>query len=211
MRPRRTTASHVSHERGAIELPPSGALRLVLLADTHGHPHPDSARHIAAQRPDHILHAGDIGDLAVLDALAALAPVTAVRGNIDAHATGPSVGPNGAQTKARWGTLPDVLTLDIRDGDRTLLVLLLLHVALYGPKLRADAARLAREADASIVVCGHSHVPFLGRDQGIAIVNPGSIGPRRFQLPILFAVMEITRERVAMHHVSCETGERWEP
>lgn len=208
MRPR---ASKPTHERAALHLGPGGALRLVIVADTHSQPHPESALRIAEQRPDHILHAGDIGDLAVLDGLAKLAPLTAVRGNIDARATGLSVGEDGAQTKARWGSLPDVITIDVRDGERTLLVLLLLHIALYGPKLRADAARLARSAQASIVVCGHSHVPFLGRDKGIAVVNPGSIGPRRFQLPILFAVMEISRERVAMHHVSCETGERWEP
>jgi hypothetical protein len=210
VRPRTRGAIQPTQERTALALRPDGALRLVVVADTHGQPHPDAARLIAAERPDAILHAGDIGDLAVLDALAAIAPVTAVRGNIDARATGPSIGPDGAQT-ARWGTLPDVLTIDVRDGDRTLLVLLLLHIALYGPKLRADAARTARAAGASLVVCGHSHVPFLGRDQGIAIVNPGSIGPRRFHLPIVFAVVEISRERVAMHHVSCETGARWEP
>jgi hypothetical protein len=86
-----------------------------------------------------------------------------------------------------------------------------MHIAVYGPKLRADAARLARAADASIVVCGHSHVPFLGRDQGIAVVNAGSIGPRRFQLPIVFAVIDVRRDGVSMHHVSCETGQRWTP
>jgi predicted phosphodiesterase len=99
----------------------------------------------------------------------------------------------------------------VRDGDHTLITLLLLHIAVYGPKLRAEVARLARAEGASIVVCGHSHVPFIGRDKGISVVNAGSIGPRRFQLPIVFAVMDISRERVAMHHVSCETGERWEP
>ena len=103
------------------------------------------------------------------------------------------------------------MTLDVRDGDRSLLTMLLLHIAVYGPKLRADAARLARAEGASLVVCGHSHVPFLGRDRGIAVFNPGSIGPRRFQLPILFGVVDIGRERVQIRHVDCETGARWEP
>jgi predicted phosphodiesterase len=107
--------------------------------------------------------------------------------------------------------VPDVVTIDVRDSDRTLVTMLLLHIAVYGPKLRADAARLARAADAAIVVCGHSHVPFIGRDQGIAVVNAGSIGPRRFQLPIVFAVIDVRRDGVEMHHVSCETGERWRP
>jgi uncharacterized protein len=182
-------------ERKTLELPPGGALRIVVVADTHSRPDPRSADLIAAQHPDHILHAGDIGAREVLDALAVHAPVTAVRGNIDAQMPG----------------IPDVVALDVRDGDRTLVTLLLMHIAVYGPKLRADAARLARNAGASLVVCGHSHVPFIGRDQGIAVVNAGSIGPRRFQLPIVFAVVDIRRDGVSMHHVSCETGQSWRP
>jgi putative phosphoesterase len=183
------------HAREAFELRPDGALRVVVVADTHSRPDSRSADVIAAQRPDRILHAGDIGAPGVLDALAEHAPVTAVRGNIDARMPG----------------VPDVVTIDVREGDRTLVTMLLLHIAVYGPKLRADAARLARAAEASIVVCGHSHVPFLGRDQGLAIINAGSIGPRRFRLPIVFGVIDIDRTRVDMHHVSCETGRRWVP
>jgi putative phosphoesterase len=179
----------------ALQLRPDGALRLVVVADTHGEPHPRSAELIAAQRPNHILHAGDIGALAIVDGLREIAPVTAVRGNIDAQVPG----------------VPDVVTLDVRDGDRSLVRLLLLHIAVYGPRLRADAVRMARAHDAGLVVCGHSHVPFIGCDQGIACVNAGSIGPRRFQLPIVFAVVDIRRDGVTMHHVSCETGSRWEP
>lgn len=182
-----------SHE--ALSLRPDGALRIVVVADTHSRPDPRAAGLIAGEKPDRILHAGDIGSPEVLDALAKLAPVTAVRGNIDAQMPG----------------VPDVVTLDVRDGDRTLLTMLLLHIALYGPKLRADAARLARTEKADVVVCGHSHVPFLGRDRGIAVVNAGSIGPRRFRLPIVFAVVDICREGVDLRHVSCETGERWVP
>ena len=195
MQPRRSGQRQLTHTHKALELRADGALRIVVVADTHSQPHPRSAELIAVQRPDHILHAGDIGAREVLDALAAHAPVTAVRGNIDGQMPG----------------VPDVVTLDVRDGDRTLVTMLLLHIAVYGPRLRADAARLARAEDASVVVCGHSHVPFLGRDQGIAVVNAGSIGPRRFQLPIVFAVVDVRRDGVAIHHVSCETGERWQP
>jgi uncharacterized protein len=194
VRTRSQAPARLTHRRETLEIPEGGA-RLVLVADTHGAPHPDSAEHIAAQRPAHILHAGDIGDRAVLDDLAKLAKVTAVRGNIDVHAR----------------DLPDAITIDVRDLDGPLVTLLLVHIAVYGPKLRADVAKLAREEGASIVVCGHSHVPFIGRDKGVVVVNPGSIGPRRFQLPIVFAAMDVSRERIAMHHVSCETGQRWEP
>jgi putative phosphoesterase len=185
----------VVHAREEFALRADGALRVVAVADTHSKPDPRSAALIAAQKPDRILHAGDIGALDVLDALAGLAPVTAVRGNIDAQVPG----------------VPDVVTIDVRDAGRTLVTMLLLHIAVYGPKLRADVVRRARDEDASLVVCGHSHVPFVGRDQGVAVINPGSIGPRRFRLPIVFAVIDVGRDSVTMHHVSCETGRRWTP
>ena len=195
MQPQASRRRKQTHDREAFALRPDGTLRIVVVADTHGRPDPRSPEIIAAQRPDRILHAGDIGAPAVLDALRMHAPVTAVRGNIDAAMPG----------------VPDVVAIDVHDGPRTLVTMVLLHVAVHGPKLRADAARLARAAGASIVVCGHSHVPFIGRDQGIAVVNAGSIGPRRFRLPIVFAVIDVRRDGVAMHHVSCETGERWQP
>jgi putative phosphoesterase len=194
-RPQAGRRSKLTHAREAFHVRPDGSLRVVVVADTHSRPDPRSAEIIAAQKPDRILHAGDIGAPAVLDALAVHAPVTAVRGNIDAHMPG----------------VPDVVTIDVLDGGRTLITMLLLHIAVYGPKLRADAARLARAAGAGIVVCGHSHVPFIGRDQGIAVVNAGSIGPRRFQLPIVFAVIDVRRDGIGVHHVSCETRERWQP
>ncbi|APR87204.1 phosphoesterase, putative [Minicystis rosea] len=183
-----------THRRETIDLR-DGSLRLVVVADTHSHPHPDTARRIAALAPDHILHAGDIGALSVLDDLRKLAPLTAVRGNIDVHAP----------------EIPDVITLDFRDGDRTLITALLLHIALYGGKIRAEVARMAKEEDAALVLCGHSHVPFLGKDRGLTAFNPGSIGPRRFSLPIVLGVVEISRQRVSMRHVDCETGETWMP
>jgi len=172
-----------------------GALRLVVVADTHSRPHPRARELIAAQRPDYILHGGDVGELDVIDELAQVAPVLAVRGNID----------------ARDPALPDVRTLEVRDGDAALLAILVVHIAVNGPRLRADAARLARAEGASLVICGHSHVPFLGRDRDLGIFNPGSIGPRRFQLPIVFGVVDISPGTVAMRHVDCETGAVWTP
>ncbi len=172
-----------------------GAVRLAVVADTHGAPHARTAELLREARVDAILHAGDIGDLRVIDDLAAVAPVHAVRGNIDARAPG----------------LPDELAIDLVQGGQALLRLFLVHIAVYGPRLLAPVARSARDAGAAIVVCGHSHVPFIGRDQGLALFNPGSIGPRRSQLPIVFGVIELRDARVTMHHVSCETGARWEP
>jgi putative phosphoesterase len=174
---------------------PGGAsVRIVAVADTHSRPHGALADHIASLRPHAIVHAGDIGDLSVLDGLAQLAPVFAVRGNIDTRAP----------------DLPDVLTLDLPSTERALR-LLVTHVALAGPKLRADVARMAREEQASLVVCGHSHVPFIGQEGALTVFNPGSAGPRRFRLPILFGTIDVSATGVRLAHVDCETGEAWVP
>jgi len=172
-----------------------GSLRLVVVADTHSAPHPSMAKHVRSLSPDGILHAGDIGDLAVLDGLGAIAPVFAVRGNIDVRLPG----------------LPDQLTLDVVAGDASLLRILLVHIAVNGPRLRADVGRLARARDVSLVVCGHSHVPFIAREGDLSVFNPGSVGPRRFRLPILFGTIEVTRAAVQLAHYDCETGQRWSP
>lgn len=183
------------HRTETIRLRADGSLRLVAVADTHSNPHPDAAKHIAALAPDAILHAGDVGDSVVLERLRGLAPVHVVRGNID----------------GRGPALPDALTLLLTGPSGVVLRVLLTHIALGGPRLRADAARLARAERASLVVCGHSHVPFIGQEQGLTVLNPGSIGPRRFHLPIVFGVIDVSPTGVTLRHVDCETGQRWEP
>lgn len=172
-----------------------GSLRLGIVADTHSAPHEQGLVHLAAMKPDFILHGGDIGDLSVLDQLARIAPVHAVRGNIDVRAS----------------ELPDVLTIELVQEDRPQLTLLLTHIAIAGPRIRGDAAKLARAEKASVIICGHSHVPFIGQERGLSIFNPGSIGPRRFHLPILFGVMELTPTAVSLRHYDCETGAVWTP
>jgi hypothetical protein len=172
-----------------------GSLRLVVVADTHSAPHPATTKHVRSLSPDAILHAGDIGDLAVLDELAAIAPAFAVRGNIDVRAP----------------SLPDLLTLDVVAGDALLLRILLMHIAVDGPRLRADAGRLARSRDVSLVVCGHSHVPLVARDRDLSVFNPGSVGPRRFRLPIVFGTIDVSPSAVHLAHYDCETGQRWTP
>lgn len=180
-------------KKASITLPADGSVRLAAVSDTHSHPHPATAARVAAIAPAAILHAGDIGDLAVLDELARIAPVYAVRGNID--------------TRAR--DVPDTLVLDVASAAP--LRILLTHIAVYGPKLRAPVARMARAEGAGLVVCGHSHVPFIGTDRGITVFNPGSIGPRRFSLPIVFGTIDITPSGVRLAHIDVETGERWLP
>jgi uncharacterized protein len=165
--------------------------RFAVVADTHSQPHRATHELIAAYAPDAILHAGDIGDLAVLDGLRALAPLYAIRGNIDTRA----------------GDVPDEMVLDV--GER--LRILLVHIGVAGPRLRAEVAKRARDERATLVVCGHSHVPFVGKDKGIAVFNPGSAGPRRFQLPIVFGTIDVTPTAVRFGHVDCESGRPWTP
>lgn len=177
-----------------ISLGEKGA-RIVVVADTHSEPHPNAHALIRDAKPDRILHAGDIGNLKVVRDLEKIAQVTPVRGNID----------------ERLPDLPDLVRLDVmREGARWF-SLMLFHIAVAGPRLRGDAAKLARERDAAVVICGHSHVPFIGRDRDLTVFNPGSIGPRRFHLPIVFGVMDISPERISMKHVDCETGKDWMP
>lgn len=189
-------STRIEPEVPRVEVPLRGALaRVAVVADTHSRPHAQGLEHLAALRPQAIVHAGDIGAAPVLETLAAIAPVHAVRGNIDAAASG----------------LPEHLVLRfVRDGEPALTALLT-HVAVAGTRIRADAAKRATAAGAQLVLCGHSHVPFLTQERGLTLFNPGSMGPRRFTLPILFGVLELGPRDVRLEHVDCETGLPWLP
>ncbi len=180
-----------------VQLPmhADGSVRLGIVADTHSAPNEEGLAQLAALKPDFILHGGDIGDLSVLQRLAQIAPVHAVRGNID----------------TKIPELPDALTLELVHEGRTQLTMLLTHIAIAGSRIRGDAAKLARAQKASVIICGHSHVPFIGQERGLSIFNPGSIGPRRFHLPILFGVMDLSPTAVSLKHYDCETGNVWTP
>jgi putative phosphoesterase len=134
----------------------SGLLRIGLISDTHGLLRPEA---LAALRgSDHIVHAGDIGDPAILERLAELAPVTAVRGNND---------------KGReYAQVPETAVLDA--GGVRLYVIHDVH------ELDLDPAA----AGFRVVVSGHSHRPARREKDGVLYLNPGSAGPRRFSLPV---------------------------
>lgn len=191
----RRTGSSVSQQHKRLALNADGSFRFVVLSDTHSAPHPLMSKWLEQLKPDVILHAGDIGALTVLDDLGKHCPVLAVRGNIDVRQPG----------------LPDVLVVELARDEHVALRLLLLHIGVYGPKLQANVARLARAEAASIVVCGHSHIPFIGGAPGLTVFNPGSIGPRRFGLPIVFGTIDVSASGVRLNHVDCETGLPWAP
>jgi len=135
--------------------------RIGIVSDTHGLLRPQAVAFL--QGSDFIVHAGDIGDPGILDALNAIAPVTAVRGNND--------------TGAWAGRIAETAVLQA--GAFRLLVV---HDLA---QLGIDPAAAGFDA----VVSGHSHQPRVERRGGVLFANPGSAGPRRFRLPV--AVGEI--------------------
>jgi uncharacterized protein len=133
-----------------------------LISDTHGLLREEAVQAMCGC--ELIIHAGDVGNPAILEALRKLAPVVVVRGNID----------DGA-----WGkTLPPTAVAEI-DG-KTIYVLHNIH------ELDLDPAA----AGFHVVVSGHSHKPARLEKAGVLYVNPGSAGPRRFDLPISVAHLD---------------------
>jgi putative phosphoesterase len=132
-----------------------------VVSDTHGYLDPRVAPLL--EGVDHILHAGDIGDAAIIDRLATMAPVTTVRGNNDK--TGPE------------SLFPEEVTLELGG------CLVYLTHAVKVPKTALDP-KMKRYMDwgASVVVSGHSHIPLQKRVGPVLFFNPGAAGKRRFKL-----------------------------
>ena len=146
----------------------AGRVRIGLISDTHGLLRPEALDHLRGCH--HIVHGGDIGSLRILEELAALAPLTAVRGNND---------------RDDWARhVPE--TAVVQCG----------AVRLY---VIHDLSELAIDAAAEgvrVVVTGHSHQPRVEERGGVLYVNPGSAGPRRFRLPIAVGELVVDGDRV---------------
>lgn len=146
----------------------STLLRVGLISDTHGLLRPEAKAFL--QGSDYIVHGGDICDPAILDELAAIAPLTAVRGNND---------------RGAWAErLPETAVLQVSE------------VFIYAIH---DLAHLDIEPGAvgiRVVVSGHSHKPLVEERDGILYVNPGSAGPRRFTLPIAVGELMVRENAV---------------
>ncbi len=141
---------------------------LGVISDTHGLLRPEA---LAALRGvDHILHAGDVGDPAILGALRDLAPLTAIRGNIDRD------GPCAALPETEIVTLQGHTFYMLHDR----------HVLDLDPVAAGFAA----------VVSGHSHRPSIEWRHGVLYLNPGSAGPRRFKLPISLALVDLDEKEL---------------
>ncbi len=138
-------------------------MRIGIISDTHGLLRPEALK--ALQGAEHILHAGDVGDPAILDALRAIAPVTAIRGNIDVDGPCTHLPPT------------ELVELDGRS-------IYMLH-DVKRLDLNPEAAGIAA------VVFGHSHKPLVEWRRSVLFLNPGSAGPLRFQLPVTLAWLMI--------------------
>lgn len=135
-------------------------LTVGLISDTHNLLRPQALQALAGC--DHLIHAGDICEPAVLEGLRELAPLTAVRGNND----------RGAWAEA----LPEQARVELAS-----VRLLVIH----------DIADLRGAVNADVVIHGHSHRPGQVMRSGVLYVNPGSAGPRRFRLPIAIARLRL--------------------
>jgi hypothetical protein len=143
-------------------------ITLGVISDTHGLLRPDAVD--ALRGSDRILHAGDIGAPEILEALAKIAPVTAVRGNVDT---------------ASWArVLPETEIVEAGGA-----LIYMLH----------DRGQLDLKPEAAgfrVVVYGHSHQPKIEEKNGVLYFNPGSAGPRRFRLPVSVGRLRIGAGKV---------------
>jgi uncharacterized protein len=143
-------------------------LNIGIISDTHGLLRPEALE--ALRGSERIIHAGDVGDPVILDQLAAIAPLTAVRGNID---------------KGTWARkLPETAVVEAAG-----ISVYALH-NLEELDLKPEAAGFAA------VIYGHSHVPKQEMRNGVLYFNPGSAGPRRFKLPVSVGRLSAQRGKV---------------
>lgn len=140
-----------------------------IISDTHGLLRPEALAALAGVQ--HILHAGDVGDARILDTLREIAPVTAIRGNID-----------------QWGDCAELPPTDVVE---------LSGMLFYLVHSIADLDINPAVAGVAVVVSGHSHKPSIEQRNGVMYLNPGSAGPRRFNLPVTIALLTIGEDKVS--------------
>lgn len=143
-------------------------MKIGIISDTHGLLRPEAVERLAGVR--HIIHAGDIGRPDVISDLRKIAPVTAVRGNVD---------------RDEWAAGYPQTEL-VKLGGRVFYVLHNLA------ELDLDPAA----AGVDVVVSGHSHQPRIETRDGVVYLNPGSAGPRRFSLPIALATLDLSGKEI---------------
>ena len=151
-----------------------------LISDTHGLLRPEALR--ALQGSELIVHAGDLGAPGIIEALASLAPVVAVKGNVD---------------KAVWAAALPATAIATAGGT-------LIYVLHDLNELDLDPAA----AGFSVVVSGHSHKPSQTERSGVLYINPGSAGPRRFKLPVTVARLYLSPGQHRVEFVDLAANDR---
>jgi hypothetical protein len=149
------------------------SLRVGVLSDTHGLLRPEVRQFLVGC--DYIVHGGDIGGAEILESLQLLAPLVAVRGNNDRE-------PWAARLKE---------TELVRIGD----------IFLYAIHDLNEIDLDPEAAEVQVVVSGHSHKPKIEKRGGILYFNPGSCGPRRFQLPVSIGELRVSGTKVSARTV----------
>ena len=144
-------------------------LRVGVISDTHGLLRPEALDRLRGT--DRIVHAGDIGAPGIVEALGALAPVTAIRGNVDREGWADAY---PATRILRLGAATIHVVHDLGDLDPAILA--------SGPE---------------VVISGHSHRPGVETRGATLLLNPGSAGPRRFRLPVTVAILTIAGRRAS--------------
>jgi len=153
--------------------------RVGIISDTHGLLRPEAEQRLAGV--DHIIHAGDIGQPGIIEALRKIAPVTAIRGNVDID-----------DWASEYGD-----TALVRLAGKSIFVLHDLKTLNLDPRSPVD-----------VVISGHSHVPKIETRDGILYLNPGSAGRRRFRLPITLATLDVAPDRLLPKIHDLEAGSR---
>ena len=141
---------------------------LGVISDTHGLLRPEALTALAGV--DHILHAGDVGNPSILDTLREIAPLTAIRGNVDLFDA--------------CALLPETEAIELSGH-----LFYLVH-SVDWLDIHPEAAGIA------MVVSGHSHQPGIETRNGVLYLNPGSAGPRRFNLPVSLALVTLTDSEI---------------
>jgi hypothetical protein len=151
-----------------------GTVRIGVIADTHGLYDPGVEKYFSGMSA--IVHAGDIGDRAVIESLQALAPVVAVSGNVDEY--------------ERSGFPRQII---FRRRGKSVAVR---HVLYEKGKLTEEATRWLDAQQPDVCIFGHSHRPTISRYGRTLLFNPGSAGPKRFTLPRGIGVLMISRKNI---------------
>jgi putative phosphoesterase len=145
-----------------------GKIRVGVISDTHGLLRPEAVD--ALEGVDLIVHAGDVGRDIILDELGSIAPVVAVRGNMDAEG---------------WAyRLPLSDTVNLKNN--------MIYVIHDLNRIDLDPC----SSGISVVISGHSHKPLVKTRDGVLYLNPGSAGPRRFKLPVSVALLHLNGKSV---------------